>query len=182
MLWACFSSRGPAWTRYHTPLSPRSTRTACMRRLAITSPCALCRRAQVDLATSSLFTEATCTRQPPVGPDMLSIRLAMLGPVSVVPGLTSVVAGVVGVAGVVAPAGGGVGPLPAGWAGCSGVGVLEASASGGLGAAGAGRPLAGSLGLVEAGSSFSGWVGRAPGAMRLYTSLSWLGGTRPPAF
>src|SRR5580704_8413558 len=169
-LWACFSSSGPAWTRYHTPLSPRSTRTACMRRLAMTSPCALCRRAQVDLATSSFLTEATCTRQPPVGPDILSIRLAMLGPVSVVPGLTSVVAGVVGVAGVVAPASGGVGPLPAGAAGvtgCSGVGVLEASASGGLGAAGAGRPLAGSLGLVEAGSSFSGWIGTAPGAMRL---------------
>src|SRR5712664_599179 len=131
MLWACLSSRGPAWTRYQTPLSPRSTRTACMRRLAMTSPCALCRRAQVDLATSSFFTEATCTRQPPVGPDILSIRLAMLGPVSVVPGLTSVVAGVAGVA---APAGGGVGVGPplaveAGVAGCSGVGALVASAS-----------------------------------------------------
>src|SRR5512139_466477 len=102
MLYACFSSRGPAWTRYHTPLSPRSTRTACMRRLAITSPWALCRRAQVDLATSSFFTEATCTRQPPTGPDMLSIRLAMLGPVSVAAGLVSVTAG----------AGVGVGLLP----------------------------------------------------------------------
>src|SRR5947207_3443171 len=87
---ACFSSSGPPWTRYHTPLSPRSTRTACMRRLAITSPWALCRRAQVDLATSSFLTEATCTRQPAVGPDMLSIRLAMLGPASVAAGLISV--------------------------------------------------------------------------------------------
>src|SRR5260370_20184429 len=111
-LWACFSSSGPAWTRYHTPLSPRSTRTACLRRLAITSPCALCRRAQVDLATSSFLTEAACARQPPVRPDMLSIRLAMLGPVSVVPGLTSVVAVLGGVAALRAPAGGAGGPPP----------------------------------------------------------------------
>ena len=58
-----------------------------MRRLASESPCALCSRAQVDLATSSLFTEATWMRQPPVGPDMFSIRLAMLGPLSVVVGV-----------------------------------------------------------------------------------------------
>src|SRR5262245_56613117 len=99
MDWACFSSSGPAWTRYHTPLSPRSIRTACMRRLAITSPCALCRRAQVDLATSSFFTDATCPRHPPVGPDRLSIRLAMLGPASVVAGFTSVAVGAGGLAG-----------------------------------------------------------------------------------
>src|SRR5262245_25936042 len=158
MLWACFSSSGPAWTRYHTPLSPRSTRTACMRRLAMTSPCALCSLAQVDLATSSFFTEATWMRQPPVGPDRLSIRLAMLGPASVVPGLTSV--------GCTVLAGGGVGPA-AGVLACTGVGVLAASPSAGLGAAGVGRPLAGSLGLVATGRSVSGWVGTAPGAMRL---------------
>ena len=71
---------------------------------------------------------------------------------------------------------------PAGVAGCSGVGALVASGSADLGAAGAGRPVAGNLGVVEAGSSFSGWVGTAPGWMRLKTSLSWLGGTSPPAF
>src|SRR5882757_5322699 len=113
-----------------------------MRRLAITSPCALCRRAQVDLATSSFLTDATCTRQPPTGPEMLSIRLAMLGPLSLVAGLVSVTAG----------AGTGIDALPgvtaAGVAACKGVGVLAAtSASGGLGAAGVGStPPAGSLG------------------------------------
>src|SRR5947209_2949176 len=76
-LCACFSSSGPAWTRYHVPLSPRSTLVGCMRRLASTSPCAACSLAQVDLATSSLLAEASCTRQPPVEPDMPSIRLAI---------------------------------------------------------------------------------------------------------
>ena len=36
--------------------------------------------------------------------------------------------------------------------------------------------------VVRTTGSFSGWAGTAPGAMRLKTSLSWLGGTRPPAF
>ena len=54
--------------------------------------------------------------------------------------------------------------------------------SGGFGAAGAGRPAGGSLGVSALGNSFSGWLGTAPGAMRLKTSLSWLGGTSPPAF
>src|SRR4029450_775204 len=121
-LCAWFSSSGPPWTRYHTPLSPRSTRTAVMRRLALTSPWALCRRAQVDLATSSFFTEATCTRQPPTGPDMLSIRLAMLGPLSPAAGLVSVTAG----AGVGAP-----GVTAAGVAACRGVGVLLATSPSG---------------------------------------------------
>src|ERR1700730_4710965 len=109
-LCACFSSSGPACTRYHTPFSPRSTRIGCIFRLASTSPLAVCTRAQVDLAMSSLFTEAIWMRQPPVGPDMLSIRLAMLGPAACgVAGLSATggeaaggVAGAAVVAGVVA--------------------------------------------------------------------------------
>src|SRR5262245_15221236 len=87
-----------------------------MRRLLSTSPCAACRRAQVDLAMSSLLTEAICTRQPPAGPDMPSIRLAMLGAGSLLGVGVGVGAWVTvgclsgGVAGV--PAGGGVGPEP----------------------------------------------------------------------
>src|SRR5262249_34457930 len=156
-------------TRYHTPLSPRSTLVGCMRRLASTSPCAACKRAHVDLAMSSLLTDAICTRQPPEAPDMPSIRLAMLGAGSLVEasGGACVMVGCLSVAG----AGGGVGPLPlpgvaAGWLDWIGVGVLAASASG-LGAAGAGRPLAGSLGVEGPASSFSGCTGTALGAMRL---------------
>src|SRR3954467_14772768 len=78
MVCACFSSSGPACTRYHTPLSPRSTLVGCIFRLASTSPCAACKRAQVDFATSSLLAEASWMRQPPVGPDMPSMMLAML--------------------------------------------------------------------------------------------------------
>src|SRR5690349_11690992 len=116
-----------------------------MRRLPSTSPCAACRRAHVDLAMSSLLTEAICTRQPPAGPDMPSIRLAMLGAGSVLgAGVGAwVTVGCLsgGVAGVLA--GGGVGPAPldgmaAGWIG---VGVLAASAGSGLGGAGTGRPF-----------------------------------------
>jgi len=154
-----------------------------MRRLDRTSPWALCSRAQVDLATSSLFTEAICTRQPPVGPDMFSIRLAMLGPLSVV-GVVEACWTFGGLVGPFASAAGGCVGLVAvaGGLGCSGVGALATSASGGLGAAGVGSPFAGSLGFTGTGKSFSGWLGTAPGEMRLKTSLSWLGGTRPPAF
>ena len=41
------------------------------------------------LTATSLFTAAICTRQPPVGPDMFSIRLAMLGPDSVAAGVVA---------------------------------------------------------------------------------------------
>src|SRR5205085_7264549 len=133
---ACFSSSGPAWTRYHTPLSARSTLVGCMRRLASTSPWAACRRAQVDLATSSLLAEASCTRQPPLEPDMPSIRLAMLGPLSV--------AGVADAWVTVGALAGGVGVGAVAAPGCTGVGVFAASGS--LGAAGSGMPPAGSLG------------------------------------
>src|SRR5437016_5328185 len=83
-----------------------------MRRFASTSPCAACRRAQVDLAISSVFTDAIWMRQPPVGPDIFSIRLAMLGPVSVgvVVGAWVTVGWLAGNGGVDA-AGGGVEPL-----------------------------------------------------------------------
>src|SRR5471030_1820584 len=133
-LCACFSSRGPAWTRYHTPFSPRSTRIGCMRRLVSTSPLAVCTLAQVDLATSSLFTEAIWIRQPPVGPDILSIRLAMLGPAACgVEGLSATGGAVAGAAGVVV-AGGVVAagaPVDAPVdALCNGVGGLVASGSG----------------------------------------------------
>src|SRR5205085_1338332 len=119
---------------------------------------------------SSLLTDAICTRHPPAGPDMPSIRLAMLGAGSLagvgVGAWVTVGCLSGGVAGVAA--GGGVGPLPlaGGVAGWMGVGVLATSGSG-LGAAGSGRPLAGSLGEVGPASSFSGCTGTAPGAMRL---------------
>src|SRR5476651_932157 len=162
-LCACFSSRGPAWTRYHTPLSPRSTRIGCMRRLVSTSPFAVCTLAHVDLATSSLFTEAIWIRQPPVGPDILSIRLAMLGPAACgVEGLSATGGAVAGAAGAgVVAAGAAVDAL------CNGVGALVASGSG-LGTAGVGStPPAGSFGVSAAGSSFSGWTGTVLGWMRL---------------
>ena len=119
-------------------------------------------------------------RQPPVGPDMFSIRLAMLGPLSVVVGVLvagCMLGGLAGTFGSFTP---GAGP-PVVDAGCGGVGALTASAALG-GEAGSGRPLAGSFGVTATGKSFSGWAGTAPGAMRLNTSLSWLGTTRPPAF
>src|SRR6185503_21176434 len=87
MLCACFSSSGPACTRYQVPFSPRSTLVGCMRRLASRSPCAAWSLAQVDLATSSLLAEASCTRQPPVEPDMFSIRLAIDVPPSLAGGV-----------------------------------------------------------------------------------------------
>jgi len=92
-------------------------------------------------------------RQPPLDPDMFSIRLAMLGPLSL--GVA------VGAWVTVGALGGGVGVAETGW---TGVGVLV---SGSLGAAGTGRPPAGSLGVTGPASSFSGWVGTAPGAIRL---------------
>src|SRR5262249_8923705 len=109
-LCACFSSSGPACTRYHTPLSPRSTLVGCMRRLPSTSPCAACLRAHGDLAMSSFLTEAICTRQPPAGPDMPSIRLAMLGAGSLAGAGVGAWVTVGCLSGEVA--GGGVGPLP----------------------------------------------------------------------
>src|SRR5580698_10990568 len=121
-LCACFSSSGPACTRYHTPFSPRSTRIGCMRRLVSTSPLAVCTLAQVDLATSSLFTEAIWMRQPPVAPDILSIRLAIEGPAAGgVAGLSAIGGALAGAAGGVA-AGGAVAEAL-----CSGVGDLVAS-------------------------------------------------------
>ena len=180
--WACFSSSGPACTRYQTPRRrDRRAPPACAG-LASCSPCALCRRAQVDLATSSFFTEATWMRQPPVGPDMFSIRLAMLGPLSVVVG--ALVAGcTVGRIGRRLAA-----RWPACGAGCRRRGLQRRRRLGRarLGRLGRRRQPAGRWPAAWAspatGSSFSGWVGTAPGAMRLKTSLSWLGGTRPPAF
>src|SRR6476660_7146681 len=126
MPYACFSSSGPAWTRYHTPLSARSTFVGCMRRLASTSPCAACSLAQVDLATSSLLAEASWTRQPPAEPDMPSIRLAIEGPLSAA-------GAAVGAWVTVGAVGGGVGPgTGVGLAGVTlafwiGVGVLASS-------------------------------------------------------
>src|SRR5262249_57161604 len=131
----------------------------CMRRLASTSPCAACRRAHVDLAMSSVLTEAICTRQPPAGPDMPSIRLAIEGAGSLLDAGVGawVTVGCLSVGIADAADGAAVGPAPpAGVAeGWIGVGALAASGSG-LGAAGDGRPFAGSLGVVGPGSSFSG--------------------------
>ena len=129
-----------------------------MRRLVSTSPLAVCTLAQVDLATSSLFTEAIWIRQPPVGPDILSIRLAMLGPAACgVEGLSATGGAVAGAAGVSVAA----------EAFCNGVGALVASGSS-LGAAGVGStPPAGNFGVSAAGSNFSGWTGTVPGWMRL---------------
>ncbi len=121
---------------------------------------------------SSLLTDAICTRQPPAGPDMPSIRLAMLAAGSLAGAGVGAWVTVGCLSGGVAVAwmGGGVGPLPltgvaAGWAGWIGVGVLASGS--GLGAAGSGRPLAGNLGVEGPGSSFSGCTGTAPGARRL---------------
>src|SRR5476649_454002 len=133
-----------------------------MRRLVSTSPLAVCTLAQVDLATSSLFTEAIWIRQPPVGPDILSIKLAMLGPAACgVEGLSATGGAVAGAAGAGVAAGAAVEAL------CNGVGGLVASGSG-LGSAGIGStPPAGNFGVSAAGSNFSGWTGTVPGWMRL---------------
>src|SRR6185437_9047625 len=97
---------------------------------------------------SSLLAEASWTRQPPVEPDMFSIRLAMLVPPSLAGGVVlgawvtvGALGGGVGVGAVasgVAPGVAGAVPLAV-W---SGVGVLFASGS--LGAVGSGMPPGGS--------------------------------------
>ena len=175
-LCACFSSSGPAWTRYHTPLSPRSTRTAACAGWRAR------RRARLQARPGRLG-------------DVLGLHRGDLdAPAAGRAGHALDQAGdaraAVATAGVVA--GRRRGRRSA--RGRRRRGLRRrlrvrldrrrrlGLGLGSLGAAGVGRPPAGSRGVATGGSSFSGWVGAAPGEMRLKTSLSWLGGTRPPAF
>ena len=100
------------------------------------------------MAMSSVFTDAIWMRQPPLGPDKFSIRLAMVGPVSVgvVDGACVTVGWLAGSVGVGAAAGGGVGPVD-GVADAVWLGVVPPmSPSTGLVDSGTGCPFAGRCG------------------------------------